>query len=306
MKIKKILIFIWNKIFNIKNSTLNLLLLIRDIIYKNLLMMPEIKSIDETLDEIINNKTSVCRYGDGEFKLILHNNITFQKANPSLAKRLKEILLSQEEKLLICLPDVFKDLSIYAEEPKSYWKLHVAKYRLKWNKMMKKEKIYYNSFISRFYYPFKDKNKCKDWLIKLRLIWKDRDVVLIEGKKSRLGVGNNLFDNVNSLERILVPEENAYFHYSDILDEAKKIDKSRLILIAAGPTATVLAYDLFHAGYQAIDIGHVDIEYEWFLRQVKNKVKVENKYVCEAGAGVDIGDVILDDKYLQEIKKIIE
>lgn len=35
-------------------------------------------------------------------------------------------------------------------------------------------------------------------------------------------------------------------------------------MISLGPTATVLAYDLFKAGYQAIDFGHVDVEYEWW------------------------------------------
>jgi len=29
-----------------------------------------------------------------------------------------------------------------------------------------------------------------------------------------------------------------------------------------GPTTTVLAYDLYKNGYQAIDIGHVDLEHE--------------------------------------------
>ena len=36
------------------------------------------------------------------------------------------------------------------------------------------------------------------------------------------------------------------------------------VLIALGQTATVLAYDLSEAGLQAIDPGHVDVEYEWY------------------------------------------
>ena len=45
-----------------------------------------------------------------------------------------------------------------------------------------------------------------------------------------------------------------------------------------GPTATVLAYDLSRAGYQAIDIGHLDLEYEWFLRGEGVRVEVPGKY----------------------------
>ena len=39
--------------------------------------------------------------------------------------------------------------------------------------------------------------------------------------------------------------------------------KSVLFLVALGPTATVLAYDLSKIGYQAIDIGHIDISFVW-------------------------------------------
>ena len=53
--------------------------------------------------------------------------------------------------------------------------------------------------------------------------------------------------------------------------------KNKLILIALGPTATVLSYDLNKLGYQAIDIGHADIEYEWYLRKAKKKIPIKNK-----------------------------
>lgn len=35
------------------------------------------------------------------------------------------------------------------------------------------------------------------------------------------------------------------------------VDKEYLILLALGPCATVLAYDLSNKGYQALDIGHL-------------------------------------------------
>ena len=302
--LKRHLVFLWNKIIDIKIDICNRVLIINDILVSTFFTAPKIKSIDATLKEIINNKSSVSRYGDGEFKLINNQNITFQQSEPMLSRRLKEILLNQDDNFLVCLPDVFQDLDQYAVESKEYWRLHTAKYRLKWYKVLNKEKVYYNSFISRFYYPFTDKSNCDKWLSMLRTIWTERDIVIIEGKKSRLGIGNDLFNQVKSIERILVPEENAFLQYEKILMEAKKVNKSKLILLAIGPTATVLAYDLYKVGFQAIDIGHVDIEYEWFLRKVKMKTEIENKYVCEAGAGEGVGD-IQDEKYLKEIKVVV-
>lgn len=43
------------------------------------------------------------------------------------------------------------------------------------------------------------------------------------------------------------------------------VSKDRLILLSYGMTATVLAYDLAKLGYWAVDLGHLDLEYEWYL-----------------------------------------
>ena len=48
-------------------------------------------------------------------------------------------------------------------------------------------------------------------------------------------------------------------------------------LLPLGPAATVLAYDLFKAGYQAIDVGHVDVEYEWWRMGAHKKRETGTK-----------------------------
>jgi glycosyltransferase family protein len=128
---------------------------------------------------------------------------------------------------------------------------------------------YYSSFITRFYIDFKDKSKVPAYIKKLKLIWDKKDILIIEGEKSRLGVGNDLFNNAKSIKRILCPAVNAF-------------NQSILILLAIGPTSTILAYDLYKLGYQAIDVGHIDIEYEWFLRKAKKRTQIYNKFVNEA------------------------
>ena len=114
-----------------------------------------------------------------------------------------------------------------------------------------------------------------------------------------------MFDNAKSCIRILGPALNAYDKYEEILEEVLKTDKDRLVLIAMGSTATILAYDLARLGYQAVDIGHIDIEYEWFLRGTEEKVKIEGKYVCEVVGGNNVPEYIDDEKYNGEIIKII-
>lgn len=50
-----------------------------------------------------------------------------------------------------------------------------------------------------------------------------------------------------------------------------------IILLAIGPTATVLSYDLADNGFQVIDIVHLDVEYQWYLMQAKKKMPLENR-----------------------------
>lgn len=302
--IKKVLVYLWNKAFDIYIKVNKFYYYIFDSIYKIFTDKPKIMSIDNTINKIIDDKLSISRYGDGEFKLANGIDISFQKADIDLQNKLKSILKVKEDKFLVCIPDIFEDLNLYIEEPRKYWSSHINKYRAKWYRLLNGESIYGNSFISRCYYQYKDKSNCKKTFMNLKRIWDNREIVLVEGRKSRLGIGNDLFDNVASIERVLVPETNAYEKYEVILNKVNKINKNKLILLATGPTATVLAYDLYKLGYQVIDIGHVDIEYEWFLRGATKKIGIENKFVCEAGFGQGVGD-LNDKEYKQQIKVII-
>ncbi len=96
-----------------------------------------------------------------------------------------------------------------------------------------------------------------------------------------MGVGNNMFKEAASVSRILCPPENAYSKYQEILQQVLKVGKDNLILLSLGPAAKVLAYDLFLAGYRVLDIGHIDMEYEMYLRQEPILTKVKYKYFNE-------------------------
>lgn len=116
-----------------------------------------------------------------------------------------------------------------------------------------------------------------------------------------MGTGNEIFKDVSSLHRILCPSNNAFDVYNKIFDEIiLKSKKSDLILISMGPTATVLAYELSLLGYWVIDIGHLDIEYEWMKNNVQKKVNLHNRKAWEVGNHEEINKT-LDEQYLKTI-----
>ena len=129
-------------------------------------------------------------------------------------------------------------------------------------------------------------------------------LVLVEGAQTRFGVGNDLLDNAGSVVRILAPAVNAFSKYDEILSAIRQEADGRLILLALGPTATVLACELCRLGFWAIDIGHLDIEYEWYRMGAKEKVAVPGKYTNEAG-GVDVAECD-DAGYKNQIIRRIE
>ena len=87
---------------------------------------------------------------------------------------------------------------------------------------------------------------------------------------------------------------------TELLTSVKKhADNYELILIALGPTATVLAYDLAKDGYWAIDVGHIDIEYMWFKMGVLDKTPVPGRHINEIQYQDD--EYVCSDKYYESI-----
>ena len=264
-----------------------------DLIFKPI----KIKTVEETIKEIIKNKKSISRYGDGEFNIIFNKNIKFQKFNKKLKYGLKKVLNSTLENLLIGVVN-FEEAKI-----RPFWIKWFKIYKFRYRKMLNKNIVYYNSFITRFVTVFKNPDKNKRYISYFKSIWNNRNIIVIEGEKTRMGIGNDLFNNAKSIKRIICPTINAYKVFNKILKYfyTENIDKETLILISLGPTATVLSYELCKLGFQSIDIGHLDQQYELYLRNVTEVIKLPNKYVNEIAGGSKNISPVKDKKYYKQI-----
>lgn len=256
--------------------------------------IPRIMTWEATIDEIVLGGKSIARFGDGEFGIMFgEQRWRFQRNDEKLAARLREVVQSDEENLLIGIINFYGDLSHRTEAEADGIRSYITKARAQHMELLEKDRVYAQTDISRTGSWEKIKYQ--------KRIWEGRDCVFIEGDKTRMGVGNDLFDNAKSIQRILCPSESAFDNYDAILEEAMKVPKEKTILIALGPTASVLAYDLAKAGYHAIDIGHADLSYEWFLRSGSSKkAAVHHKYNNEYPEGYMVED-IQDEKYEAEI-----
>jgi glycosyltransferase family protein len=243
----------------------------------------KIEPLDRTVKALRDQKISLSRFGDGEFRLMLNQGtIVFQEGNQELATRLREVFQSKLPNHRVGVPKSFQSVAGFKRHVQYFWLQYLNLYGNAIAPYFDFNQVYADSFLSRFYIDYASKSQAPKTVALLKSLWKDQEVLVVEGALSRLGVANDLWYNVRSLERILCPPENAFASYDAILTKTKASGKNKLIILALGPSATVMAYDLAQEGYWAIDLGHFDVEYMWMLIGATTKVPIPGRYVSEA------------------------
>lgn len=257
---------------NLKNQLANIYYELADPRTLASIKLPKVLNANDSLYTVISSDKSIARCGDGEFKLIMGENISFQKYDARLAERLKKILENKNDKILVGIPDAF---GICFND---YMRKVMVAVRKTIYQYLDFSKTYIDTNVTR-QMIFVNEQQGNDYYNKIKMLWRAKDIVIVEGAGSRLGVGNDLFAGAASVQRIICPIKDAFSKYDEILAECLKQSQDKLFVLALGPTATVLAEDLTNEGYRALDIGHLDTAYEAFLRKSQNFVHIEGKIV---------------------------
>ena len=239
-------------------------------------LRPNILSSLESIDKLISTTCSLARFGDGELKLIAGKGIPFQKYDAELARRLKEILASPPSKLFVglCRSFYYPVYDTHSNSiSKDYELYRVPKYRKIQNEIINSDLLFLSSEISSSVNHVKSKYKriqmYKHQMYKfekMRLIWDNKDIVLVTCKEALSGIIYNIFDNSKSIKYVFTPSMHAYSEYKRIYNDVREFSKDTLIILMVGPTATVLAADLSVVGYQALDLGHVLKSYDFLMK----------------------------------------
>jgi glycosyltransferase family protein len=270
----------------------------------NLKFRGSIMTSEQTVHYIIKNKCSIARYGDGEFDLMLQKNgENYQKVNPKLAERLLNVFVNPNKDLLICIPKPMQSTRGLKGVSAQFWKYWGAEKQsdvvCAINERAPKGYKFGDSFVSRPFSGYKNPKHAENIFGLLKQVWKDRDLLIVEGSGTRLGIGNDLFENADSIKRIIAPPENAFDYYDSILREIYSVWKGELVILALGPTATVLASDLAKMNIQSLDLGHIDIQYMWYLSGVSFQ-PVAGKYTNETLSGREFAESY-DKSYQEQI-----
>lgn len=234
----------------------------------------------DTINEIIEKKISISRFGDGEFELIFKRSIPFQNFDIELQKRLRRIIQSKNINIGICIPYFYwNEIFNYNNRVKNFIRKDFAPFRKEYESVIDFEKKYLATEFTQINMALGDNVDLDTYYSNVRRIWENKKVVLVHGENIFNEIRFNIFENAKSTQHVVAPSLNAFEKYDQILSEILPFEKDCLIILVLGPTATVLAYDLSELGYQALDFGHIAKDYDFYKRKILKTEENLNKFL---------------------------
>jgi glycosyltransferase family protein len=211
----------------------------------------------DTLQYLIKNKTSISRFGDGEFSLIFGKDIHFQNYNEELSNKLKNILINgSNNKCLVGIPPIYK-FKCYDDKTMKFWiNIKNKKFIKNINDIINKDCTYGSSFISRIECFTYDVIK-SGYIDNFITLFSSTKNIFIVNDNIRLIINNLEFkQKLNIIDFIIIPEKNAFAEYENIINNIKKYGNKYTFCICAGPTASIISYELSKDDYLIYDLGH--------------------------------------------------
>jgi len=217
--------------------------------------------VDEraTLDALRERRASLARYGDGELEIMIGRDISCQEYDPKLAQRLRAILRVPTPEFLVGIPN-FPVLQIKRSGRKRTWE----RYQCMYSHLVCRGATYHSAFVSR---PASVVGlESAQYFRAFEPIWAGRDVVLVHNSPAT--TSHPLLRQARAITHVPCLKQHAFREYDDLLERTAELPGPEVIfVIAAGPTAGVLAWDLAQRGSQAIDIGHLTDAYDEFAQK---------------------------------------
>lgn len=236
----------------------------------------------ETIVKILNGSYSFARYGDGEFNIMFGNSIEFQVHSKQLEERLCSIISTCDDKFLVGIPKFYfyPDLKLRYEQRK-FVRGWVRENRKRILMLLNPTYLYYDTCATQLY-ALRDNDHLDEYYHLMRKIWHGKSVLIVCGKNSFKTISPALVDNASDVFYVFGPSKNAFEIYDVLFSEVLSYKKDTVVLISLGPTATVMAYDLYKLGYQAIDIGHAFKDYYKFIgKETMDSSSIANYYKAD-------------------------
>lgn len=142
----------------------------------------------ETVNQIVNEKKSLARFGDGEILWSLNIDLnSYQESSIELANKLKKVLKNNNPNLLIGLPNVIdlENINKYVLKSIMHWTKFLVTRFQEFKKYINYKRVYADTQISRCYIDYEEKIYAKERYANLKRIWENKEIVIVEGMKKK-------------------------------------------------------------------------------------------------------------------------
>lgn len=228
----------------------------------------KILNYDETVNTLLNHPMSFCRFGDGEIDLIHGQSIPFQQYDKKLVAIMKNILSTNIPNMYVGINyNYFHSTKNMTEQTRRYYLVAAKKYRDWLNENACKDRTYIAAGFNATYVSFTNFD-FDSYYIKLKNLFKDRDIVVFVGKNILSKLQYDIFEDAKSKTIEQGPRLNAFSVYNEVLNKARQYGKDRTLCFILGPASKALVYQLTLEGYMAWDIGHMAKDYDAYMNKI--------------------------------------
>lgn len=259
--------------------------------------MPQMLDGLETLDRVHRLKLSLVRYGDGETSLmfpgLLPRRLHFQKHDPDLGAQLRAIFASDDRRVLRSYNNLFTQrdevpIILDFERSRKNYSFTSSIHRPNdvgvltgrapaYRRWLKKIRARYHvdvlgESMCFFLSIYADAYRCGDLdriLSAYRRIFEGRRVVIVgparplHGASFKELVKNGVIESPETISFVEISDRDCFAERTQIMRQILKIPRVDAVLLQAGPTATVLAYELAtRHGTTAYDVGSFNTSLE--------------------------------------------
>lgn len=239
--------------------------------------MLDVLNYDKTIDLLLNQPKSFCRFGDGEIEIMMEHDIPFQKYDEELKNIMLKILESNNENLYVGINyNYFHSVDSLNETNKNFYLLYAKKYRDFLLEHCNKNRQYIAAGFTQLYMGL-SKFDYNIFFKRVKLLFKDKELVIVAGNGVIEKLKFDIFELARNKEYIKAPNVNAFSEFDNLLKEAFAYppDKKTFVFIL-GPCAKALVYKLTENGYMAWDVGHLAKDYDAYMRHIeKNKKNID-------------------------------
>jgi hypothetical protein len=238
--------------------------------FKNKVAIPAVNVLSplESTAFLSHSSSSLLRFGDSEFDIMMGRGSHAQSFSSELQTKLTELFTKPASQFLLSIPGVYAAPSrLPPGLALNWWKGYMDRNQ-KATEFISPGRMYLESFLSSptVHFPKMDRTLLATIFTTLRDVWNGKTIVVV-ADEDFTKYNSTLFDNAKVKGVVYTPTVDVYSKYNEILAEVVKIKAQIVVMLAIGPAGKVLGQELVSQGYRVLDLGNAARDYAYLQGQ---------------------------------------